>query len=48
MTFVQSLNSFFEFVDQIDKVYLFYSIVVFRTVMFIWENYLAIRQVIVY
>lgn len=45
MTFVQSLNSMFDFVDKFDKVTLFYTIVVFFTLMFIWENYLSIRQV---
>ena len=45
MTFIEELNSYFDFVDKIDHVTLFYAIIGFMTVMFVWENYLAFRQV---
>jgi len=44
MTFIETLNSYFDFVDSIDKDTLFYAIIGFMTVMFLWENYLSYRQ----
>ena len=43
---IENLNSCFDFVDKIDKDDLFNAIIVFSTLMFLWENYLSFRQVI--
>jgi hypothetical protein len=45
MSFIETLNSYFDFVDKIDKNDMFSAILIFMTVMFIWENYLSFRQV---
>jgi STE24 endopeptidase len=47
MTFIQRFNSLFDFVDQIDKNVLFYSIIGFMLVMFLWEQFLSLRQFLV-
>ena len=38
-------NSCFDFFDTVDKDKLFFTIIIFVTVMFLWENYLSYRQV---
>ena len=45
MTLIETLNSAFDFVDGIDPKVLFNVIILFTTIMFLWENYLSYRQV---
>ena len=45
MSFIETLNSCFDFVDTIKKDTLFFTIIAFMTLMFLWENYLSFRQV---
>ena len=45
MTFIETLNSLFDFVDLISPSAFFNGIICFMTVMFVWENYLTYRQV---
>ena len=45
MNLIEALNSCFDFVDKIDKNNLYYAIILFTTLMFLWENYLSFRQV---
>jgi STE24 endopeptidase len=47
MSFIQWFNSLFDFVDKIDKNVLFYSIIGFMTVMFLWEQFLSLRQFLI-
>ena len=45
MSFIQQLNSAFDFVDKLDPQNLFYGIFIFSWIMFLWEYYLSYRQV---
>ncbi len=45
MTLIEGLNSCFDFVDKIDKNDLFSAIILFTSLMYLWENYLSYRQV---
>lgn len=45
MSLIENLNSYFDFVNEIDKESMFYSIITFMGIMFVWENYLSFRQV---
>lgn len=47
MTIIETLNSYFDFVDRFDKETVFYGIIGFMFVMFLWENYMEIRQYLV-
>lgn len=47
MSFIQTFNSCFDFVETVDKTDMFHAILVFMTVMFLWENYLSYRQFLV-
>ena len=47
MSLIQQFNSLFDFVDRIPKEALFYGIIAFMTVMFLWENFLSLRQFLV-
>jgi STE24 endopeptidase len=47
MGIFESFNSCFNFVDKIDKNDLFSGIIVFMTLMFVWEYFLSIRQYLV-
>lgn len=44
MGMIEEFNSLFDFVDQIEKDLLFNSIIIFITLMYIWQTYLSYRQ----
>jgi STE24 endopeptidase len=44
MTLIQKFNSLFDFVDAINKDVLFYGVIGFMSVMFLWEQFLSLRQ----
>ncbi|RNA09481.1 CAAX prenyl protease 1 -like protein [Brachionus plicatilis] len=47
MSLIENIKSSFDFVDAIDKATLFNAIIIFMTLMYLWETYLSFRQYLV-